>query len=61
MQGKIHRIRSLTPLQAAGNALAMHVQMSKFPMFQTTAALIILDLNFGDSILFRDSCFGFRI
>jgi hypothetical protein len=34
MQGKMHRIRSLTPLparvgpgwQAAGNALAMHVQ-----------------------------------
>ncbi|MDQ7838097.1 MAG: hypothetical protein RDU59_06360 [Thermodesulfobacteriota bacterium] len=25
MQGKMHRIRSLTPLQAAGNALAMHV------------------------------------
>ncbi len=27
MQGKMHRIRSLTPLQAAGNALAMHVQL----------------------------------
>ena len=26
MEGKMHRIRSLTPLQAAGNALAMHVQ-----------------------------------
>ncbi|MFZ5995405.1 MAG: hypothetical protein ACOYU4_10525 [Thermodesulfobacteriota bacterium] len=26
MQGKMHRIRSLIPLQAAGNALAMHVQ-----------------------------------
>jgi len=26
MQGKIHLIRSLTPLQAAGNALAVHVQ-----------------------------------
>ncbi len=25
MQGKMHRIRSLTPLQSAGNALAMHV------------------------------------
>ncbi|HED00830.1 MAG TPA: hypothetical protein ENN18_10715 [Proteobacteria bacterium] len=27
MQGKMHRIRSLTPLQAAGNALAMHAQL----------------------------------
>jgi len=25
MQDNMHRIRSLTPLQAAGNALAMHV------------------------------------
>ncbi|MDP3029817.1 MAG: hypothetical protein Q8O04_10045, partial [Deltaproteobacteria bacterium] len=38
MQGKIHRIRSLTPLpasvgpgwQAAGNALAMHVQKNGY-------------------------------
>ncbi|MDD5452246.1 MAG: M48 family metallopeptidase [Desulfovibrionales bacterium] len=28
MQGKMHHIRSLTPPQAAGNALAMHVQPS---------------------------------
>jgi len=36
------------------------IQMAKSPMFQTAAA-IVLDLNFGYSILFRDSCFGFRI
>jgi len=28
MQGKMHHIRSLTPLQATGNALAMHVHNS---------------------------------
>jgi len=29
MQGKMHRIRSLTPLQATGNALAMHVHADR--------------------------------
>jgi len=56
MQGEMHRIRSLTPLQAPGNALAMHVQNELAPpQFGT-----FLNLKIRICFEFRYSDFGFK-